>query len=283
MSCSPRLVQSHSLRQASWPSQVPWQQAMAKPAHHHSSRPPSYPTLHGSSSSHRCRRPQRVTAPSAATLFVLASLAGANLASALPTEHDLPDFLCPVLVASRGSDDRGSEIDRAQDKPKSQPTSPSCSETTTSVSSAQAPPLQPTSTSSLSAEAWLIPQDNSLPENSISPRYRRLTQRRAKRANTNRQVRDRGQRARKQYKRQLADLYERNIPDRYELGEDGLWHKVEFYASCSRCQVRVTCTWLVTVPSIFLFCSWTIAIHLVFFASSLLDTKSSRFSLSRVV
>lgn len=39
---------------------------------------------------------------------------------------------------------------------------------------------------------------------------------------------------------QFYNLSRRNIPDRYELGDDGRWHKVVLYSSCPRCKVRFT-------------------------------------------
>lgn len=34
------------------------------------------------------------------------------------------------------------------------------------------------------------------------------------------------------------NVYGPDIPDRYELGDDGRWHKVTYWTACSKCQVR---------------------------------------------
>lgn len=249
--CSPRLVQSHSSKPLGR-RKCPWQPAMAKPASQHPIRPPS--TTASSSSNPSRRRPQHPSAPSPGVLAALAALVGTGTTGALPTERDVPDFLCPSLLASQAQvTTRDNEIEFAQTNTQPTP-STSCSETTTSSTpSSDQAYLQSSSPYHSPAEPWLVRADAALDENSISPRYRRLRRRRAKRASA--QENGGGSKIR----RDLPEHYARNIPDRYEQGDDGLWHKVEFYASCSRCQVRVTCL-------AFLTCSWTTAIPFFLFS-----------------
>lgn len=248
--CSPRLVQSHSSKPLGR-RKCPWQPAMAKPASQHPIRPPS--TTASSSSNPPRRRPQHPSAPSPGVLAALAALVGTGTAGALPTERDVPDFLCPSLLASQAQvTTRDNEIEFAQTNTQPTP-STSCSETTTSSTPSDQAYLQSSSPYHSPAEPWLVRADAALDENSISPRYRRLRRRRAKRASA--QENGGGSKIR----RDLPEHYARNIPDRYEQGDDGLWHKVEFYASCSRCQVRVTCL-------AFLTCSWTTAIPFFLFS-----------------